>query len=78
MKGNDFTFDSAEKIHYKYHKVNFKCSGSYIDHPNRIKTKKATINPTNEDDKCFQCATVAALNYEESVIQKEIQVLSHL
>ena len=53
MKGNDFTFDSAEKIHYKYHKVNFKCSGSYIDHPNRIKTKKATINPANEDDKCF-------------------------
>ena len=65
MKGDDFTFDSAEKMHYKYHKVNFKCSGSYIDYPNRIKTKKATINPANEGDKCFQYATIAALNYEE-------------
>ena len=37
----------------KYHKVNFKCGGSYIDSPDWIKKKKATINPKNTDDKCF-------------------------
>ena len=26
---------------------------------------KAVINPTNEDDKYFQCAVTVALNYEE-------------
>ena len=43
----------------------FKCDGSYIDSPDLIKKKKATINPKNEDDKCFQNATTVALNHKE-------------
>ena len=53
MKG-DFIFDSVQLIHYKCHKVNFKWGGSYINSPDWIKKKKATINPKNTDDKCFQ------------------------
>ena len=36
------------------HKVNCKRGGSYIDSPDWIKKKKATINPKNEDEKSFQ------------------------
>ena len=35
------------------HKVNFKHGGSYIDSPHWLRNKKATINPKNENDKCF-------------------------
>ena len=41
-------------MYYKCHKVSFICCGSYIDFPDRIKKKKATINPKNTDDQCFQ------------------------
>ena len=30
-----------------------------------MKKKRATINPKNTDDKCFQYAATVALNYEE-------------
>ena len=52
-------------MYYKCHKVNFKHGGSYIDSPDWIKKKKATVNSENMDDKCFQYATTVALNYEE-------------
>ena len=52
-------------LHYKCHKINFKCGGSYTDFLEWIKKKKATINPKNTDEKCFQYAATAALNYEE-------------
>ena len=56
MRGSDFIFDSVQLMYYKCHKVNFKCGASYIDSPDRIRKKKATINPKNTDDKCFQYA----------------------
>ena len=65
MRGSDFIFDSVQLMYYKCHKVNFKRGGSHIDSPDQIKKKKATINPKNTDDKCFQYAATVALNYEE-------------
>ena len=56
MKGSDFMFSSVQYLCYKCHKVNFKSAGSYIDTPGWIKKKKATINPKNTDDECFQYA----------------------
>ena len=47
----------------KCHKVNFKRGSSYIDSPDWIKKKKATIKPKNEDDECFKYAVAVALNY---------------
>ena len=55
MKGSDFIFDSVQLMYYKCHKLNFKHGCSDIVSPEWIKEKKATINPKNEDDKCFQC-----------------------
>ena len=40
-------------MYYKCYIVNCKHGGSYIDFPDSIKKKKATINPKNIDDKCF-------------------------
>ena len=65
MRGSDFTFNSVQLIYYKCHKVNFKRGDSYIDSPDWIKRKKATINPKNTDYKCFQYAASLALNSEE-------------
>ena len=47
------------------HEVNFRYGESYIDSPDWIKKKKATINPKNEDDRCLQYVVTVALNYEE-------------
>ena len=52
-------------MYYNCRKVNFKRGGSYIDSPDWIKNKKATINTKSEDDKCFQYVENVALNYEE-------------
>ena len=65
MRGNDFIFDSVQKMYYKCHKLNFRRGGSYIDYPDQIKKKKPTINPKNKDDKFLQYAVMVALYYEE-------------
>ena len=65
MNGSDFIFDSVHVMYYKCHKVNFRRGCSYIGYPDWIKKKKATINPKNEDDQCFQYAVTVALNYGE-------------
>ena len=54
MKGSDFIFDSVKLMYCKYHKVDFRHGGSYIDSLDWIENKKAAINPKNQDDKCFQ------------------------
>ena len=53
------------------HKTSLKRLGSYIESPEWLKTKEATINPKNEkDNKCFQYALTIALNYNE--IKKKV------
>ena len=53
MKGSYFIFDSVQLMYYKCQKVSFIHGGSYIDSPDWIKKKKATINLKNTDNKCF-------------------------
>ena len=52
-------------IYYKCHKIKFKRGGLYTDSPNWIINKKASMNPKNKDDGCFQYATTIALNFDE-------------
>ena len=40
MKNSEFIFDFLHFLHYKCHKINLNHGGSYIDAPDRIKTKK--------------------------------------
>ena len=65
MKGSSFIFNHIHLLYYKRHKVNLNCVGSYIDSPDWIKNKKATINHVNDNDKCFQFAVKVALRHED-------------
>ena len=66
MIGSDFIFDCVHLLYHKFHKTNFKRGGSYVDSPDWIKNKEATINPINKkDNKCFQYAVAVVLNHEE-------------
>ena len=77
--GSELIFELVQLLYYKCQKVNFKCGGLYIDSPDWIKKKNATINPRNRDDKLFRFAVAVALNYGKlSGIQKEFQLLNHL
>ena len=52
-------------MYYNCHKIIPNC-GEYIDSPDRIKNKKATINPINEkDNKCIQYTVAIPLNHKE-------------
>ena len=62
MRGSEFVFDSVDLLYYNLHKISLNGDGSYIDSPKWLKKKKATINPKNNDDKCFQHALTVALN----------------
>ena len=59
-----YIFICVNLIYYKCHKINFKRGGLYIGSPDWIKKKKAIINPKNDDDKCFQYATIITLNHK--------------
>ena len=61
-----FFFENVDSLHYYLQKIDINRSGSYIDSPEWIKDKKATINPKNTDDNnCFQYSITAALNHKD-------------
>ena len=62
MKGSEFEFDGINFLYYDFNKISLNRGGSYIDSPKWLKDKKSTINPKNNDDKCFQYAVTLALN----------------
>ena len=65
MKGSEFVFDSVNLLYYKLHKISLNRGGLYVESPEWLKNEKATINPKNNDDKCFQYAVTFALNYKQ-------------
>ena len=64
MSGSEFVFDAVNVLYYDLNKISLNRGGSYIDSPEWIKNKKVTINPNNNDDKCFQYALTVALNHQ--------------
>ena len=64
MKGSDFEFDDVNFLYYDFNKISISRGGSYIDSPKWLKNKKSTINPKNNDYKCFQYAVTLALNLD--------------
>ena len=64
MKGSDFEFDGVNFLYYDFNKTSIYRGGSYIDSPKWLKDKKSTINPKNNDDKCFQYAVTLALSLD--------------
>ena len=65
MKGSDFAFDRVNYLYYDLNKINISKGESYTDSPKWLKNKKSTINPKNNDYKCFQYAITLALNLDK-------------
>ena len=65
MKGSDFAFDGVNYLYYDLNKISISRGGSYTDSPKWLKNKKSTINPKNNDYKCFQYAIALALNLDK-------------
>ena len=64
MKGSDFEFDGVNFLYYDFNKISLYRGGSCKDSPKWLKDKKSTINPKNNDPKCFQYAVTLALNFD--------------
>ena len=76
MRGGEFVPDSIDLLYYHLQKIGLKRGGSYIDSPEWLKNKKATINPKNNDDNCFQYALTVELNHQN--IEKNLQRISKI
>ena len=76
MRGSEFIFDCVDSWYYKLHKISPNRGGSYTDSPKWLKNKNATVNPNNNDDKCFQYAVAAALNHEQ--IKNHLEKISNI
>ena len=56
IKRSDFVFESAELMDYKPHRVRLRRGGLYVNSPEWLANKKATINPKNKNDyECLRC-----------------------
>ena len=64
MRGSEFVLDNIDLLYYHIKKISLNRCGSYVDSPKWLKNKKATINPKNNDNNCFQYALTVALNYQ--------------
>ena len=76
MRGSEFEFDGVNFLYYDFNKISINRGGSYIDSPKWLKDKKSTINPTNNDHKCFPYAATLALNLDK--IKKDPQRISKI
>ena len=76
MRGSDFAFDGVNFMYYDLNKISINRGESYIDSPKWLKNKKSTINPKNNDYKCFQYAITLALNLDK--INKNSQRISKI
>ena len=76
MEGGNFVFESVDLLYYSFHKIGLNNCRSYIDSPDWIKNKKATINPQSKDNECFKYAITVALNHKK--IRKDPQGISKI
>ena len=53
-KRSDFVFECADLLSYSVHKISLKRGKSYPKAPQWVINERATINPRNKDNKCFQ------------------------
>ena len=56
-----FVFERGDSLYYHLHKISLNRARSYIDFPEWLKIKGATINPKNKNNECFKYAITVAL-----------------
>ena len=74
MRKSEFVCDSIDLLYYHLQKIGLKKGGSYIDSPEWLKNKNATVNPKTNNGNCFQHALAVALNHQN--IEKNPQKIS--
>ena len=62
--GCNFVFESVNLLSYHIHKITLKGGKSCIKSPQWILNKRATRNPKNKDNKCFQYSITVGLNHQ--------------
>ena len=65
MKGSEFEYDGVNLLYYDFNEKSLNRGGSYIQPAKWIENKKSTINPKNNDYKCFQYVVTLALNNDK-------------
>ena len=65
MRGSDFIFNGVNYLFYDFDRVSISKGGSNIESPKWLKDKKCIVNQKNNDNKCFQYATILALNFNK-------------
>ena len=53
MRSAELESDGVNLLYYDFNKTSLNRGGSYIESAKSIKDKKPTINPKNNDYKCF-------------------------
>ena len=76
MRGSEFAFEGVNLMYYDFNQISLNRGGSYIESAKWIKDKKSTINPKNNDYKCFQYTVTVALNRDK--IKKDPQRVSKI
>ena len=77
QNGSNFVFESVDLLSYHTHKTSLKKGSSYIKSPEWILNKKATMNPKNEDDCCFEYSIVVALHHKKKYHPERISSIHH-
>ena len=64
--GSDFVFESVDLLSYHIHKTSLKIVKSYMNSPEWIVNRRATINPKNlSDNQCFQYSKTVAIHHQD-------------
>ena len=58
--GSNFVFENVDLSSYHIHKTSLKRGKLYMKSPEWVVNKRATINPKNGDNKCFQYSITVA------------------
>ena len=62
--GSNFVFESVDLLSYHIHRTSLRRGKSYVKPSEWLINKRATINPKNKDNKCFQYSVTVALNHQ--------------
>ena len=65
LSDSKLMFNEVVHIDVDFHQLDLMRGSSYLLLPDWLASKKATINPMNEDLECFKWATIAATKWEE-------------
>ena len=69
-----FVFDEFLYLDVNFHQLNLMRGSSYLPLPDWLVSKKAIVNPHNDDEECFKWSVIAA----ENVGMKDPQRVSNL